>query len=123
MREVYFDRNGLWASMMARCAGPDRYFGLSALLFESQKEWAHLEDPLAVTDLLKKKGRLAGMNDAQIDSCMADNDMAKVMVEAYRTNSETDGVQSTPTIFVNGKKYGNMAYDELKIILETELAK
>ena len=123
MREVYFDRNGLWASMMARCAGPDRYFGLLALLFESQKEWAHLEDPLAVTDLLKKKGRLAGMNGAQIDSCMADNDMAKTMVEAYRTNSETDGVQSTPTIFVNGKKYGNMTYDELKVILETELAK
>ena len=76
-----------------------------------------------LTEITPNYYGLAGMNGAQIDSCMADNDMAKTMVEAYRTNSETDGVQSTPTIFVNGKKYGNMTYDELKVILETELAK
>jgi hypothetical protein len=28
-REVYFDRFGLWAGMLARCAGPERYFGIS----------------------------------------------------------------------------------------------
>ena len=27
-REVYFDRFGLWASMVARCGGPERYFGI-----------------------------------------------------------------------------------------------
>ena len=27
-REVYFDRYGLWAAMMARCGGPTRYFGI-----------------------------------------------------------------------------------------------
>ena len=27
-REVYFDKYGMWASMIARCAGPDRFFGV-----------------------------------------------------------------------------------------------
>ena len=35
-REVYFDRFGLWASMIARCAGPDRFFGMTDLLFKEQ---------------------------------------------------------------------------------------
>lgn len=38
-REVYFDRYGLWAGMMARCAGPLRYFGIVDLIYEQQAEW------------------------------------------------------------------------------------
>ena len=34
-----------------------------------------------------------------------------------------DAVEGTPTLFVNGTKYGNMGYDELKAILDAELAK
>ena len=123
MREVYFDRNGLWASMVARCAGPDRYFGLVSLLFETQAEWAQKVKPMVVTDLLKKKGRLAGMTDTQINACMADSAMAKAMVAAYLKNTTADDVQSTPTIFVNGKKYTNMTYDDLKVIIDAELVK
>jgi len=33
-REVYFDRFGLWASMIARCGGEARFFGLSNLIYE-----------------------------------------------------------------------------------------
>jgi protein-disulfide isomerase len=38
-REVYFDRFGLWASMVARCGGPDRFFGIVDLIYEQQPEW------------------------------------------------------------------------------------
>ena len=34
MREVYFDRYGLWASIVARCDGTARFFGISDMLFE-----------------------------------------------------------------------------------------
>ncbi|MDH3263488.1 MAG: DsbA family protein, partial [Paracoccaceae bacterium] len=30
-REVYFDRFGLWAGMVARCGGGQRYFGIAEL--------------------------------------------------------------------------------------------
>ena len=28
-REVYFDKYGMWASMIARCAGPEKFFGMT----------------------------------------------------------------------------------------------
>ena len=34
-REVYFDKFGLWASMIARCAGPEKFFGLTELIYLS----------------------------------------------------------------------------------------
>ena len=48
MREVYFDRYGLWAAMVARCGGEMRYFAIQDILFDTQKEWAGSEDPQVV---------------------------------------------------------------------------
>ena len=45
MRDVYFDRYGLWAAMIARCGGPERYFGITDILFKKQAEWSKLTDP------------------------------------------------------------------------------
>jgi len=33
-REVYFDRYGLWASMVARCSGPEKFFGITDLILK-----------------------------------------------------------------------------------------
>ena len=44
-REVYFDRYGLWASMIARCAGPDKFFGMTDLMFKTQSTWARAGEP------------------------------------------------------------------------------
>ena len=45
MREVYFDRYGLWAGMVARCGGELRYYGIVDILFNTQKDWAASNDP------------------------------------------------------------------------------
>ena len=37
-REVYFDRYGLWAAMVARCGGEMRYFGITDILFQTQQD-------------------------------------------------------------------------------------
>src|SRR6056297_2381020 len=42
-REVYFDRYGLWASMVARCGGEQRYFGIVDMIYDQQSEWARGE--------------------------------------------------------------------------------
>jgi protein-disulfide isomerase len=39
LREVYFDRYGLWSAMMARCGGDLKYFGIADILFSTQAEW------------------------------------------------------------------------------------
>ncbi len=122
-REVYFDRYGLWAAMVARCGGEMRYFGISDILLSTQAEWAATDDPAVVVENLKKIGRTAGMDDATIGACLDNGDMAQAMVTAYQTNSAADQVEGTPTLIINGVKHANMSYDELKVILDAELAK
>lgn len=122
-REVYFDRYGLWAAMMARCGGEMRYFGITDILFQTQQEWAATDDPAMVVENLKKIGRTAGMDDAALDVCMKDGAMAEAMVAHFEKNFAADGVEGTPTIFINGVKHPNMSYDDLKPLIEAELAK
>jgi protein-disulfide isomerase len=123
LREVYFDRFGLWAAMMARCGGEPRYFGIVGLLFEKQQEWLGSGDPSAVVDNLKTIGRSVGMTDAEIDACMQDQAAAEALVAQFQTNATADGVEGTPTLFINGRKHGNMGWDDLKALLDAELAK
>jgi len=122
-REVYFDRYGLWAAMVARCGGEMRYFGISDILLSTQDEWAATDDPAVAVENLKKIGRTAGMDDATISACLENGEMAQAMVTAYQTNAAADQVEGTPTLIINGVKHANMSYDALKVILDAELAK
>lgn len=122
-REVYFDRYGLWAGMIARCGGEERYFGISDIIFDQQSDWAASEDPAVVGENLKKIGRTAGLEDAAMDTCLKDKPMAEAMIAHYKTNFAADGIERTPTFMINGVKHGNMSFDDMKTIIEAELAK
>lgn len=121
--EVYFDRFGLWASMLARCGGPEKYFGISDMLFERQQDWAAAGEPAAVVEALKTIGRSAGLEDAAMDVCLKDQASAEAMVAHFEEGMSRDGIEATPTFLINGVKHSNMSYDELKALLDAELAK
>lgn len=123
LREVYFDRYGLWAAMVARCGGEMRYFGIHDMLFAKQSEWAASEDPAQVVKSLKAIGLAAGIDQAALDACLDDQANAEAMIARFETNMAADDVKGTPTIIVNGTKYTNMTYDELAAILDAELEK
>jgi protein-disulfide isomerase len=123
LREVYFDRYGLWAALIARCGGEMRYFGIHDMLFEKQAEWAASENAQQVVENLKTIGRTAGLEDAAMDACLNDTANAEALIKQFQTNFEADGVEGTPTLFINGTKHGNMAYEDIKAIIDTELAK
>ncbi len=120
-REVYFDRYGLWASMVARCAGPDKFFGITDLLYEGQSEWTRAGGPAEIVDELRKIGRLAGIDNDQLEACLQDGTRAQTLVAWYQENAERDGIQATPTFVVNGKKVENQPYDDFKTLIEAEL--
>jgi len=122
MREVYFDRFGLWAGMLARCGGDMRYFGIVDILFKTQKEWA-AGDPAAIAANLRRIGRTVGLNDDMISACLNDGARAQAMVALYQQNATADKVEGTPTFIINGTKYSNMGYDAFAKILDAELAK
>lgn len=120
-REVYFDRYGLWASMMARCGGETRYFGINSMLYDQQREWAASDDPTVVVENIKKIGRTAGMDDAAIQACLEDAATAQALVTWSQEQMKTDNIQGTPTFMINGEQFSNMSYDDLKKILDGKL--
>ena len=122
-REVYFDRYGLWASMVARCGGEMRYFGIQDILFNTVREWAGSDDPATVVENLRRLGRTAGLEDSTLDACMNDGAMAQAMVNKYQADTAADDINSTPSLVLNGTKHGNMNYADLKALIDAELAK
>jgi len=120
-REVYFDRYGLWASMVARCGGPEKFFGISDLIYEGQSEWTRAGGPAEIVDELRKIGRLAGIDNDQLEACLQDGTRAQTLVAWYQENAERDGIQATPSFIVNGKAVDNQSYDDFKKLIEDEL--
>lgn len=125
--EVYFDKYGLWAAMLARCGGEMRYFGITDILFDTLTDWLASDDPATVVEALKKIGRTAGMDDATLDACLKDQAMAEALVTHFQQNITTDfpddSFGGTPSFIINGTVQTNTAYDDLKKILDAELAK
>ena len=121
-REVYFDRFGLWAGMVARCGGAEKYFGISSMIYNQQATWTKGENPGAIADNLVIIGKTAGLTGDEIDACLQNNAMAQAMIAVYQENAETDGINSTPTFIINGQKYSNMPYDEFAVVLDEKLA-
>jgi protein-disulfide isomerase len=120
-REVYFDRPGLWASMIARCGGEMRFFGIHDLIYEGQSEWIGDGQPATIAENLRTLGRTAGLDDAALEACLSDEAKAEALVAWFQANAETDGIDSTPTFIINGEKHSNIAWDEMQAIIDAEV--
>ena len=111
-REVYFDRPGIWASLVARAAGPYRYFAVADLLYERQREWT-AGDGAEIAANLRKIGKIAGIPDDDVDAAFADAAQAEALVAWQEANLERDGVNATPTVFVNGTRTSGWDFDSI----------
>ena len=121
VRDVYFDRYGLWAAMVARCGGAERYFGITDILFRKQAEWSRLSDPSEAIAAMYAIGRQAGLDNATMEACVQDQAWAEALVTEFQKNMEEDQVQGTPTFFINGEKAENMGYEDFAARLDEEL--
>ena len=120
-REVYFNKPALWAAMVARCAPADRYFGIADALFATQASWAAEQDPQAMLGKLYGIGRQAGLTDAEMNACMQDRAMAEALVGEYQKHAEADGIDSTPTFLIDGRKESNMSWEDFEAKLNEAL--
>ncbi|MHA7876483.1 DsbA family protein [Roseivivax sp.] len=122
-REVYFDKYGMWASLVARCGGnTDRFFGITDMIYETQSEWARAGSDAAIADGLRKIGKVAGLDDSQLEACLTDGDQLRSLVEWYQENAEADGIRSTPSFMIDGELHSNMNYDDFAEILDEKIA-
>lgn len=120
-REVYFDRFGLWASLVSRCGGPEKFFGITDLIYKGQAEWSRAAGPTEIVDGLRKIGLLAGIEPDTLEACLQDADKAQTLVAWYQQNAEADDISATPSFIVNGKSVPNQSYAEFSALLDEEL--
>ena len=122
-REIYFDKAGLWAALTARCTnGVNRYFGMLDLLYSEQPIWSRNESSDKIVDSLLKISSKSGIEKAKAISCLEDQEKALDLVNEFQIYVNKDAIESTPTFIINGEKYANRPYDELKKIIDKELA-
>lgn len=100
-RDFPLDQIAVKAAQIAECAGKDKYFGVLDIIFRSQPQWATVADPLAE---LAKPLRIAGLGDAEIKACLANDAMMSPVLNDYRSG-EALGVAATPTLFIGGQLY------------------
>ena len=109
-RDFPLDQVAAKAAQIAECAGNDKYFGVLDIIFRGQSQWATAADPLAE---LAKPLRIAGMGENEIKACLANDAMSNAVIKDYQ-GGEAMGVNSTPTLFINGQLYrGSRSVDEL----------
>jgi protein-disulfide isomerase len=121
-RELVRNRVDIWASMLARCGGDMRYFGISDMLFTQQADWSASGDPATIAAELRKLGKVAGLDDAKLDVCMGDQALAQAILDTSVANAEKDSVTGTPTLFINGERVPNGTYEEFKTLIDAALA-
>lgn len=119
-RDVYFDRFGLWASMVARC-DPNRFFGIASMLYKQQKEWLGADNPAGIADNLRRIGKVAGLDEERLEACLSNEEKAKALVAWFETNTSKDDVTATPTLFIDGTKHSNMNWADLKALIDEAL--
>ena len=121
-REIYFDRVGLWAALTARCTNAvKRYFGMLDLLYSEQPIWSRSDTSDEIVDALLKISVKSGIEKGRAISCLEDQEKALALVNQYKIYVNEDAIESTPTFVINGKKYTNRAYEEIREIIEKEL--
>ncbi|HHI70574.1 MAG TPA: DsbA family protein [Rhodobacteraceae bacterium] len=121
-REAYFDRFGLWASLLARCGGEMRFFGIVDILYADQHGWLGDGEPGTIVNNLRKIGLTSGLTNEQLDTCFNDEDNVKTLVAWYQQNFTRDNMDSTPSFLIQGEKYSNMSYENFAKILDDKLS-
>ena len=121
-RDVYFDAVGLWAGILARCGGDDKYYAVSDMLFDEQQKWMSAQSGDEIAANLRKIGLKAGMTEDQMNACWDDTAKVEQLVATYQANATADKVEATPTFIIGGEQVSNRAWEDLKAVIDAKLA-
>ncbi|OLY45175.1 Protein-disulfide isomerase [Bartonella apis] len=117
-REFAYDPRAQAGYMLARCAPEDRYFPMIQVLFEKQMDWAAASDALPP---LKNIAAMAGLDDKAFEACLKNQTVLDEVKSSFERGKEF-GVTSTPTFFINGKKYeGALSVEEMSSVIDSFL--
>lgn len=105
----------LQAAYAAEAAGlQNKYWEMTDLLFDNQTEWSKLGDPTNYFVELAKKLNL-DLNKFKTNMV---SQSVKDRVQTDLSEGEKIGINSTPSLFLNGKKVEVKSNEELKTLLK-----
>jgi protein-disulfide isomerase len=115
-RDFPLDQVALRAAMLARCAGPDRYYAFIETLFRQQKVWVTQKDPVQG---IAAVGRLGGISADQFDACMKNKPVEDAALQNELDAEKQFGVDSTPSFIINGTKHaGELSLADFAAIVD-----
>ena len=87
--------------LLARCAGPPpKYFKVVDEVFRSQPRW----ETGKIKAVMVEIGAANGVTEAQFNACLGNEAAQDALNARAQRAAEVDGVDSTPTVFINGKR-------------------
>ena len=104
--------------LVARCAGPDKYFPVIHEIMASQHEIFGGTPPRAV---LLRIANGAGLSEEQFQACVTDADALKAMDTRIKAGIDA-GVQGTPWFVVNGEHVADSSLAGLSEKIDAALA-
>jgi protein-disulfide isomerase len=123
-REFPLDELAVAGSMLARCAAtekdnkaaaPEKGLAMISVLFGAQDKWA-VRDPIPPLLQIAKQ---AGFTQATFDECLKDQKLYEAILAMRERASKDYKVESTPTLFVNGKvQKGGASIEELDKLIQ-----
>ncbi len=109
-REFPLDALAAAGFMLARCAGKDKFIPVIEALFAKQQEWM-VKEPIAP---LREIAKQFGFTEQSFDACLANQKVLDDIQEVRDRAASKLGVNSTPTFFINGKRFvGDQSIDTM----------
>jgi protein-disulfide isomerase len=123
-REFPLDELAVAGSMLARCAAtekdnkaaaPEKGLAMISVLFNAQDKWAVREPIPPLLQIAKQ----AGFTQATFDECLKDQKLYEAILAMRERGSKDYKVESTPTLFINGKvQKGGATIEELDKLIQ-----
>ena len=114
------DLAALNAEIIVRCNEDNKKkFQLLGEIYKKQNQWAVGSDINKINESIKKIGLDFGLNDTKMNNCLNNENVQDEILNERIKAQQKYKIQSTPTIYINEKKYeGKHEYKQFKKIIE-----
>ena len=117
------DLAALNAEVIIRCQeNNNKKFELLTEIYNKQTTWAVGSDINKINELIKKIGINFNLSNKKMDACLKNDQVQDEILEERIEAQKKYKIESTPTIFVNEKKYsGKIDYKQFKKVIDKKL--
>ena len=117
------DLAALNAEIILRChVNSNKRFELLNKIYKNQRKWAVGSDINKINDSIKKIGLETNLENEKMNNCLKNDKVQDEILNQRIEAQKKYKIESTPTIFINEKKYtGKVNFEEFRKTLEKNL--